>query len=170
MCQSLLPRAIARFRHLHPEIRIVLQTLIPAVMEQSLLTQQVELGVAYMPVNHPSLATRPLYENRIVAVLPAGLLIEPDVHPDLVLTADTDRIAQVVTNLMSNARQHGAPRMPIHVSAMPRGDTIELTVANHGAPIPDDTSLCGLTAHAQAVVFGSPGPTLTNALELVLGQ
>lgn len=70
--QSLLPRAIARFRQLHPEIRIVLQTLIPAVMEQSLLTQQVELGVAYMPVNHPSLATRPLYENRIVAVLPAG--------------------------------------------------------------------------------------------------
>ena len=41
--QSLLPRAIARFRQLHPEIRIVLQTLIPAVMEQSLLTQQVEL-------------------------------------------------------------------------------------------------------------------------------
>ena len=59
-------------------------------------------------------------------------------HPDLVLTADTDRIAQVVTNLMSNARQHGAPRMPIHVSAMPRGDAIELTVANHGAPIPDE--------------------------------
>ncbi|CAB3871581.1 hypothetical protein LMG26842_03881 [Achromobacter dolens] len=70
--QSLLPRAIARFRQLHPEIRIVLQTQIPAAMEQSLLTQQVELGVAYMPVNHPSLATRPLYENRIVAVLPAG--------------------------------------------------------------------------------------------------
>ena len=55
--QSLLPRAIARFRRQFPEIRIVLQTLIPAVMEQSLLTQQVELGVAYMPVNHPSLAT-----------------------------------------------------------------------------------------------------------------
>ncbi len=70
--QSLMPRAIARFRRQYPEIRIVLQTLIPAAMEQSLLTQQVELGVAYMPVNHPSLVTRPLYENRIVAVLPAG--------------------------------------------------------------------------------------------------
>ena len=43
-------------------------------------------------------------------------------------------------------------------------------VVTVGAPIPDDSSLCGLTAYVQAVVFGSPGPTLTNALELVLGQ
>ncbi|PND35523.1 LysR family transcriptional regulator [Achromobacter sp. HZ01] len=70
--QSLLPRAIAQFRRHFPEVRIVLQTLIPAVMQQSLLTQQVELGVAYMPVDHPSLAWQPLYENKIVAVLPKG--------------------------------------------------------------------------------------------------
>lgn len=70
--QSLLPRAIAQFRRQFPEVRIVLQTLIPSVMLQSLLTQQVELGVAYMPVDHPSLAWQPLYENRIVAVLPKG--------------------------------------------------------------------------------------------------
>ncbi|MDR7948029.1 MULTISPECIES: LysR family transcriptional regulator [Achromobacter] len=70
--QSLLPRAIAQFRRQFPEVRIVLQTLIPTVMQQSLLTQQVELGVAYMPVEHPSLAWQPLYENQIVAVLPKG--------------------------------------------------------------------------------------------------
>jgi DNA-binding transcriptional LysR family regulator len=68
----LLPRAIAQFRRQFPEERIVLQTLIPTVMQQSLLTQQVELGVAYMPVEHPSLAWQPLYENQIVAVLPKG--------------------------------------------------------------------------------------------------
>jgi hypothetical protein len=43
-------------------------------------------------------------------------------------------------------------------------------VVTFGATIPGDPSLCGLSAHAQAVVFGSPGPRLTNALELVLGQ
>lgn len=70
--QSLLPRAIATFRRSFPEIRIVLQTLIPSVMLQSLLTQQVDLGVAYMPVDHPSLTSKPLYKNKIVAVLPVG--------------------------------------------------------------------------------------------------
>ncbi|VVD93722.1 MULTISPECIES: LysR family transcriptional regulator [Pandoraea] len=69
--QSLLPRAIAAFRRRYPEVRVVLQTLIPSVMLQSLLSQQVELGVAYMPVDHPSLATIPLYENKIVAALPS---------------------------------------------------------------------------------------------------
>lgn len=70
--QSLLPRAIAQFRRRYPQMRIVLQTQIPATLQQALLTQQVELGVAYMPVEHPSLASQPLYENKIVAVLPKG--------------------------------------------------------------------------------------------------
>ncbi|SFC77553.1 DNA-binding transcriptional regulator, LysR family [Polaromonas sp. OV174] len=71
---SLMPRAIAAFGQRYPEVRIVLNTLIPTMMLQALLTQQIEFGVAYMPVIHPSLEARLLYENRIVAVL-------PDSHP-----------------------------------------------------------------------------------------
>lgn len=86
--QSLMPRAITAFCQRYPEVRIVLHTLIPSVMLQALLTQQVELGVAYMPVMHPSLQTRPLYENRIVAVLPAS-------HP---LAARSEISAQDLVN------------------------------------------------------------------------
>ncbi|WP_050464666.1 LysR family transcriptional regulator [Herbaspirillum autotrophicum] len=68
--QSLMPRAVAIFCERYPEVRIVLHTLIPSAMLQGLLTQQVELGVTYMPVAHPSLDIRPLYKNPIVAVLP----------------------------------------------------------------------------------------------------
>lgn len=71
LSQSLMPRAVAKFCQRYPEVQIVLQTVIPSVMLQSLLTRQVELGVTYMPVAHPSLAIRPLYSNPIVAVLPA---------------------------------------------------------------------------------------------------
>lgn len=70
--QSLMPRAIAAFRREFPEVRLVLQTLIPSVMLQSLLTQQVELGVAYLSMDHPSFASQSLYENHFVAVLPEG--------------------------------------------------------------------------------------------------
>lgn len=68
--QSLIPLAVARFTQRFPEVRVMLHTHIPHVMEQALLTQQVELGVTYMPAPHPSLAMLPLYKNRIVAVLP----------------------------------------------------------------------------------------------------
>jgi len=36
-------------------------------------------------------------------------------------------------------------------------------------PIPTDVGLCGLTASAQGVCLGAPGPRLSNALDLVLG-
>ncbi|MFY3133118.1 ATP-binding protein [Achromobacter ruhlandii] len=112
-----------------------MQRLISQVLDLSRLQGGMGLGIEKRECRLSDLLNGLIEEKRQAY---PGLLIEPDVHPDLVLTADTDRIAQVVTNLMSNARQHGAPRMPIHVSAMPRGDTIELTVANHGAPIPDE--------------------------------
>lgn len=68
--QSLIPRAAAIFRRRYPQVGIVLHTLIPSVMLQGLLRHQVELGIAYMPVPHPSLTIHPLFENRLVAVVP----------------------------------------------------------------------------------------------------
>src|SRR6185369_13112122 len=68
--QSLMPRALASFCRRFPDLRVVLHTLIPGVLQQALLTQQVEFGVAYMPVIHPSLKSIALYANRIVAILP----------------------------------------------------------------------------------------------------
>jgi len=68
--QSLIPRAVAIFHQRYPQVRIVLHTLIPSVMLQELLRHQVELGIAYMSVLHPSLEIRPLSENRLVAVVP----------------------------------------------------------------------------------------------------
>ncbi len=68
--QSLMPRALASFCRRYPDLRVVLHTLIPSVLQPAILTHQVELGVAYMPLVHPSLQSHELFENRIVAVLP----------------------------------------------------------------------------------------------------
>lgn len=70
--QAVLPGAIQQFSRQFPDVRIVLLTSTPSLMLQSLLTQQVELGVAHLPVSHPNVQCEPLYENRIVAALPAG--------------------------------------------------------------------------------------------------
>lgn len=70
--QTVLPRAIARFRLAHPEVRIVVRTQIPANMLRALLSGQAELGVSTMPLTHPNLEARVLARNPIVALVPEG--------------------------------------------------------------------------------------------------
>ena len=51
---------------------------------------------------------------------------------------DPDRIDQLCSNLLSNAPTHGAQAQPIRVEATSSGGVFELSVANGGAPIPDE--------------------------------
>src|SRR3546814_2084957 len=69
--QTLLPIAVAKFRKRFPDVKVDTQTLISTDLVQALLTQQAEVGVAISPVSHPNLEIRPIYENHLVAVLPA---------------------------------------------------------------------------------------------------
>ena len=51
---------------------------------------------------------------------------------------DADRLAQVVTNLVNNALQHGAGDSPVEVSLREAPPELLFTVRNHGEPIPED--------------------------------
>jgi signal transduction histidine kinase len=52
---------------------------------------------------------------------------------------DSDRVAQVLTNLVRNAIQNGARETPVHVESCGVGDSLVLKVHNHGAPISPET-------------------------------
>jgi phosphoserine phosphatase RsbU/P len=51
---------------------------------------------------------------------------------------DRDRIAQLASNLLSNALAHGAPEIPIRIEAVTDEKSLVLSVANGGPPIPAD--------------------------------
>ena len=68
--QLMLPHAVKRFYERVPDVRIILNTLLPSVLVQAVLTQQVELGVAFFQETHPNLAVHTLCENCLVAALP----------------------------------------------------------------------------------------------------
>jgi PAS domain S-box-containing protein len=69
-------------------------------------------------------------------------------NPDLVVRFDPDintngiwdreRLAQVVSNLIANATQHGQPNGPVDVHVRDEGDLVCLMVRNQGSPIPPD--------------------------------
>lgn len=145
--QLLMPRAIAAFCQRYPEVRIVLNTQIPSVMLQSLLTQQVELGVAYMPIKHPSLETRLLYENRIVAVLPASHPLasrsEISVHDladDPLIGYSSDLpIGQLIRQLFGSEEEQPTPRIKVQQAHV----ACALVAAGAGVALVDEMTVMG---------------------------
>ena len=55
------------------------------------------------------------------------------------VACDGARIAQLLSNLLANALAHGDPVAPVTVHARSDEGSFELSVANHGEPIPPET-------------------------------
>lgn len=53
---------------------------------------------------------------------------------------DAGRVAQMLSNLVSNAVEHGAPGEPVSVAAMRDGARLRLIVTSHGQPIPPEVA------------------------------
>jgi signal transduction histidine kinase len=56
--------------------------------------------------------------------------------PDLSVIVDPRHLNQMLVNLLSNALKYGSP--PIEVAAARRAGTVEISVLDHGDPIPEE--------------------------------
>lgn len=91
---------------------------------------------------------------------------------------DAARLRQVISNLMSNALQHGSPQGPVELSVALEESTVVLSVCNEGEPIPPDmltTIFDPLVRHATAEsaeprVPGSIGLGLYIVREIVVAH
>lgn len=72
---------------------------------------------------------RAAYPQRMLHFNPRG---------DLICNWDAARIRQVISNLLGNALQHGAPKGPVELSTASEGSIVVLSVHNEGAPIPPE--------------------------------
>lgn len=63
---------------------------------------------------------------------------------DLVVLGRSERLIEVLDNLISNAVDHAAPGTPIEVSVRREDECAILKVANQGPPIPDKQAVFGL--------------------------
>lgn len=73
--------------------------------------------------------------DEVVASRP-NTAISVDIKEDLTGDFDAGRISQVLSNLLTNARTHGASGTPIAVAAYSTSSEIVISVHNNGVPIP----------------------------------
>jgi signal transduction histidine kinase len=71
----------------------------------------------------------------LVAPCPIELHVEPDLPRAAI---DEDRVAQVLSNLITNAARHGAAGRPILVKVLEQRRGVQVAVANEGRAIPEE--------------------------------
>lgn len=67
-----------------------------------------------------------------------GRQLESNLEVHTPVRCDPMRVAQLLSNLLANALMHGDAQSPVRIYARADAGVLELTVANQGAPIPDD--------------------------------
>jgi len=113
-----------------------MQRLISQVLDMSRLESGLGLGLNLGPVDLARVIEELVEESRVAY---PGSIYEIEVPASLNVHADADRIAQVLSNLISNARHHGEPGQPIRIrlrhDAQAQGGRALIEVSNVGAPI-----------------------------------
>lgn len=84
----------------------------------------------------PADLVRRLLDSFAPLALDAGVTLTRDIAPNLPdLLVDTDRLQQVLGNLLTNALRHTAPGGHIAVSVSRTGDAVRVAVTNSGTPL-----------------------------------
>jgi signal transduction histidine kinase len=112
-----------------------MQRLVSQVLDMSRLQGGLGLGLQF-----ETLPLAPLIQDLLeeTSIAHPGIQIRQEFDDALHAEIDADRMAQVITNLVSNARHHGAQGEPVVIRLRDAGDDIELQVRNVGEAIPED--------------------------------
>ncbi len=112
-----------------------MQRLVSQVLDMSRLQGGLGLGLKFERV-----ALAPLISDLVeeASMADPGTRFEKRLDDGVDAEIDADRMAQVVVNLISNARHHGSAGEAVEVRLAGQGDWVELQVRNAGEPIPGE--------------------------------
>ena len=109
-----------------------MQRMITQVLDMSRIDGGLGLGVALDPVDLTALVEDLIDEARLAyPTIPFQLTCDEQA----MVNADSGRMAQVLSNLLSNARHHGEVSKPVRVCVRVEGKEAVVDVSNAGAPI-----------------------------------
>ena len=113
-----------------------MQRLIGQVLDMSRIDGGIGLGLATERIDLAMVVDDLVDEARTAYPAIAYEIVN---RPHTFVQADSARLAQVLSNLLSNARHHGEPGQPIAVRADIEGQHAVIDVVNLGAPIAPDS-------------------------------
>ncbi|WP_371868505.1 ATP-binding protein [Telluria aromaticivorans] len=109
-----------------------MQKMIGQVLDMSRIDGGIGLGVALDAVDLSALVEDVMDEARLAY---PDIAFELECSTPATVSADSGRIAQVLSNLLSNARHHGEVGKPVRVCVSTSGVDAVVEVSNAGAPI-----------------------------------
>jgi signal transduction histidine kinase len=112
-----------------------MQRMIGQVLDMSRIDRGLDLGVALEPVDLAALLQDMVEEAHMSY---PTIVYDLKIEQPAVVMADSGRLAQVLSNLLSNARHHGEPNQPIEVRLRREDGQAAVVVANTSAPIPQE--------------------------------
>jgi DNA-binding transcriptional LysR family regulator len=79
----LLPPALKKIRTEHPGIELLVRNIMTRAIVDAVLQNTIDLGVVTLPIEEANLRITPLYEERLVAILPQSMRNSPrEITPD----------------------------------------------------------------------------------------
>jgi signal transduction histidine kinase len=126
----------ARGDELAPEVRAELEET--AWNQSDRLRRLIEqlLDLSRLDARSIDVQPQPIVLERLLATVAGGRDVVIDVDPALAVLADPLVIERVVTNLVTNARQHGLP--PVEIRAEQRDRHLRISVADQGSGVPEE--------------------------------
>jgi chemotaxis family two-component system sensor kinase Cph1 len=110
--------------------------LISQVLDVSKIENGVGLGMQMAPLNWTALV-RDVMEEAMIGY--PDTVYCPDLADGIMVAGDSDRLAQVISNLLNNARSHGAPGESIDVTMRIEGNQALFSVSNVADALTSDT-------------------------------
>ena len=109
-----------------------MQRLINQVLDVSRVQNGLGLGIFKTGVDLTRLVAEIVEETHTAN---PQMRYETDLPPELTAMIDSDRIAQLLSNVLNNARHHGTPGTPIRVSLRPLAGHAQIRILNESPPI-----------------------------------
>jgi light-regulated signal transduction histidine kinase (bacteriophytochrome) len=110
-----------------------MQRMIGQVLDMSRIDRGLNLGIALDAIDLGALVEDVVEEARLSY---PTIVFDLQMAGPVFVLADDARLAQVVSNLLSNARHHGEPNHPIAIHLRVQDGMAGLDIANAGAAIP----------------------------------
>lgn len=114
-----------------------MQRLIGHVLDMSRINGGIGLGMQLARTDLNAMLADLVEE---ISVAHPGASFQLEAPAPVSAMVDPDRLVQVMTNLLSNARHHGEAGKPITIGLRGEGAEALITVRNHGAPIPAEVA------------------------------